>query len=164
MRRRVDVGTKPHLRCIGSRQRSGLPRSSPTQNAVEVIPRAEDLGRVEPLLNGDRPYGPSAQIENGCHAVRKKQFTHVPVVMNVGIDESRENELAAGFDDLGSRRKRWCPGISGPDPGDPSVGNENSGIGGWSASRSINQSSTSNQQAGAVRLRQSRGSEDQQAE
>ena len=73
----------------------------------------------------------------------------------VRIDKSRDDELATGFHDLRSGRKRRCPGVSGPNPGDPAVHNENSGIGDWSASRSIDQTSTSNQQAGTVRLRQS---------
>ena len=55
--------------------------------------------------------------------MRKEQFTHVPVVMNVRIDKSRDDELAAGFYDLGSGREDRCSGVSGPDPGDPVVCN-----------------------------------------
>src|SRR5213078_3002071 len=151
------------LRGIGSGQRIGLSRSSTTEDAVEVIPGADDLAGVQSLLNRARPNRPSAQIENRRHAVSKKQLTHVPVVMNVRIDKSRDDELAAGFYDFGSSRKRRRPCVSGPDAGDPAVCYENSGVGERNASRSIDQSSTSNQQAGPVRLGQSPPSEDQQA-
>ena len=43
IRRGIDVSGKPHLRGIRSGQRIGLPRSSTTQDAVEVIPGADDL-------------------------------------------------------------------------------------------------------------------------
>src|SRR5262245_66677693 len=93
---------------------------------MEVITRPDNLARVQPLLNSDRPNRRPTQIEDRRHAVSEEQLTHVPVVMNVRIDKSRDDELPAGFDDLSScwNRRRSC--ISRPHARNCAVRNETS--------------------------------------
>ena len=68
--------------------------------AAEEIPRTAHAAAVEPLLERRLPVVGIAQVVDGRHPVRQEQLGFPVAVMDVRVDETRKDELAARVDGL----------------------------------------------------------------
>src|SRR5215469_15291469 len=70
-----------------------------------VIPRRTDRPRLHALLHAVRP-GAAAQVEDAGDAVVEEQLPLVPVVVNVRVDQARNDVLSSRIDHGDSGRYR----------------------------------------------------------
>src|SRR6516162_6731292 len=73
-----------------------------------VIPRRTDRPRLHALLHAVRP-GAAAQVEDAGDAVVEEQLPLVPVVVNVRVDQARNDVLSSRIDHGDSGRYRLPP-------------------------------------------------------
>src|SRR6516225_1603626 len=92
-----------------------------------VIPRRTDRTRLHALLHAVRP-GAAAQVEDTGDAVVQEQFPLVPVVVNVRVDQARNDVLSSRIDNEDSGRYRLPRLVSTPDTCDDSILDENARV------------------------------------
>src|SRR6516225_5411074 len=119
-----------------------------------VIPRRTDRPRLHALLHAVRP-GAAAQVEDAGDAVVEEQLPLVPVVVNVRVDQARNDVLSSRIDHGDSGRYRLPPLVSTPDTFDDSILDEDARVLSGRCAGSIDEGSALDEYRLGKRLRAS---------
>src|SRR4029450_2610808 len=139
--------------CKCSTQAVSVRLISDSDSGTEVKAWPANLSGVQAFLDGRLPCQRVTEIVDGCDAMSQKHLAHIRTVMDVRIDQSGVDELAAGIHDLRTGFQDRRSFRSAPYSADDVAFNQNTDVRDWCLARSIYQGCALNQKIFGTRVR-----------